>query len=116
MIILLLLLLLLLLLSLGVAVTPAAITRLDVSPYNEFSLTCNVTTNPAANNRTVMYSWPQEDDYGTGVVSEDGAMLNVTFNRAAGMYMYSCNPNVTISGATGIAMPTNSTNVTIKGN
>ena len=104
--------LLLLLLSLGVAVTPAAITRLDVSSYNEFSLTCNVTINPSPSSSNTTYSWAN------GSNTIDGANESTLTRNGitAGNFTFNCTAGVNVTGATGTAMPTNSTNVIIKGN
>ena len=113
--IILLLLLLLLLLSLGVAVTPAAITRLDVSPYNEFSLTCTVTTNPSPPSPpspNTTYSWANGSNTIDGANSSTLTRNGIT----AGNFTFTCTAGVTVTGATGTAMPTDSANVIIKGN
>ena len=111
-IILLLLLLLLLLLSLGVAVTPAAIIRLDVSPYNNFSLTCAVTTNPSPPSPNTTYSWAN----GSNTIDGANESTLTRNGTTAGDFTFTCTAGVTVTGATGTAMPTDSANVTIKGN
>ena len=103
---------LLLLLSLGVAVTPAAITRLDVSPYNEFSLTCNVTISPSA--VSIDFSWSDGSQMYDGVKNDK--INTLTRNgTTAGNFTFTCTATVNLTDA-GIAMLTDSANVTIKGN
>ena len=102
----------LLLLSLGVAVTPAAITRLDVSPYNNFSLTCNVTINPSPD--SINFSWSDGSQMYGGVKNDK--INTLTRNGAtAGNFTFTCTATVNLTDA-GTAMLTDSTNVTIKGN
>ena len=107
--------LLLLLSSLGVAVTPAAITRLDVSPYNEFSLICNVTTIPSI---AIVsdFSWSNGSQTYEGMTNGANSSTLTRNGTTAGDFTFNCTADVNITGATGTAMPTDSANVIIKGN
>ena len=103
------------------SVTPNSIIRLDISPYNEFQLTCNITVYPLntpSNLISATFQWPQEDSYGVGSVSSDGVIsdLFVTLSSILSdneTYVYECTSEVTINGLT--AMITNTSIVTVKG-
>uniref|UniRef100_A0A1X7UYG7 protein-tyrosine-phosphatase n=1 Tax=Amphimedon queenslandica TaxID=400682 RepID=A0A1X7UYG7_AMPQE len=99
----------------SVTVTPETVTRLDVSPYNEFTLNCTVTITPSPNNPQIMYLWTD----GSQEVSnmQSGATENILNVVASvmGSFTYTCNASITVNGADGTAMPNDSTSVTIKG-
>uniref|UniRef100_A0A1X7SW01 Ig-like domain-containing protein n=1 Tax=Amphimedon queenslandica TaxID=400682 RepID=A0A1X7SW01_AMPQE len=98
----------------SVTVTPETVTRLDVSPYNRFTLNCAVTTNPSPNNLGITYSWTNNS--GSQAYTYSGAtesMLTVTAS-VMDSFTYTCNASITVNGVDGTAMPSDSTSVTIK--
>ena len=69
--------------------TPSTV--LDISPYNNFTLTCTVTTNPSITH-TTYYQWA-----GNSVSSANSATVTTAIDSTPGQYLYQCNATVTVA-------------------
>ena len=105
--------------TIDTSVTPSSVTRLNIPPYDIFSLNCVVVISPITNMYSVAHLWPQEDTYGVGNVMSSGLesnlIVDITDGISSGTSTFTCTANVTITGVTGTAMTTDSATVTVKG-
>ena len=91
----------------GSTVTASPVTVLDVSPYNNFTLTCNVTVTPPVT--FISYVWS-----GMNVITMNSSTITV-LSTTTGTSPYQCSATVTVSGLTPVTA-VNSTMVTVGGN
>ena len=105
--------------TIDTSVTPSSVTRLNIPPYDIFSLNCVVVISPITNMYSVAQLWLQEDTYGVGNVMSSGLesnlIVDITDGISSGTSTFTCTANVTITGVTGTAMTTDSATVTVKG-
>ena len=92
----------------GSTVTASPTTVLDVSPYNNFTLTCTGTVTPSVT-PTISYVWS-----GNHVTTMDSSTITV-LSTTTGTSPYQCSATVTVSGLTPVTA-VNSTIVTVGGN
>ena len=89
--------------SLDFTVTATPSTVLDISPYNNFTLSCTVTTNPAIT--LIAYQWA-----GISVSSVNSATITV-YSSTPGQFSYQCSATV----AQLSTVPTANTTMTVRG-
>ena len=86
--------------------TPSTV--LDVSPYNNFSLTCSVSVNPSTPTPNITYQWT-----GDNVAQPDTANTSAS-TTTAGSSSYQCNAIVMVSILNPVVTIDNTT-VTVRG-
>ena len=86
--------------------TPSTV--LDVSPYNNFSLTCSVSVNPSITSN-ITYQWT-----GDNAVQPDTANTTASATTA-GSSTYQCNATVMVPSVMGSVVTSVTTTVTVRG-
>ena len=91
----------------GSTVTASPTTVLDVSPYNNFTLTCSITVTPSVT--SISYVWS-----GNHVITMNSSTITV-LSTTTGTSSYQCSATVTVSGLSPVTA-VSSDNVTVGGN